>query len=163
MESASSRRSHRAQFCPAADRQAWARRMVARRPFADEDALLAASNEIWRSLPPIRLDGSVSQSSANRRVTRIGTSPEPVSISSVRAWSSAGATKRGGRRRCGEEAPWRMRIGNTSGVSIASLLCAPRVSLRQRFWRFFSGGCNNDAEPNCAKPPSSSGRLRKSG
>jgi OHCU decarboxylase len=30
----------------------WAQGMVARRPFADEIALLAASNEIWRSLAP---------------------------------------------------------------------------------------------------------------
>ncbi len=37
---------------PCCGSPAWAQRMVARRPFADERALLAASNDIWRSLEP---------------------------------------------------------------------------------------------------------------
>lgn len=36
---------------PCCGSKAWAERMAARRPLADEDALLAASNETWRSLP----------------------------------------------------------------------------------------------------------------
>jgi OHCU decarboxylase len=35
---------------PCCGSQNWARRMAARRPLADEAALLAASNEVWRSL-----------------------------------------------------------------------------------------------------------------
>ena len=37
---------------PCCGSKSWARGMVARRPFADEDALLAASNETWGSLAP---------------------------------------------------------------------------------------------------------------
>jgi OHCU decarboxylase len=37
---------------PCCGSQAWARGMVARRPLPDEGVLLAASNEIWRSLAP---------------------------------------------------------------------------------------------------------------
>ncbi len=36
---------------PCCGSKAWAQGMVARRPFADEGALVAASNETWRSLP----------------------------------------------------------------------------------------------------------------
>jgi 2-oxo-4-hydroxy-4-carboxy-5-ureidoimidazoline decarboxylase len=36
---------------PCCGSKAWARAMVARRPLADEGAILAASNEVWRSLP----------------------------------------------------------------------------------------------------------------
>jgi OHCU decarboxylase len=37
---------------PCCGSRAWARDVVGRRPLADEDALLAASNETWRSLEP---------------------------------------------------------------------------------------------------------------
>ncbi len=36
---------------PCCGSKAWAQGMVARRPLADQDALLAASNEVWRNLP----------------------------------------------------------------------------------------------------------------
>jgi len=36
---------------PCCGSKAWARAMVARRPLADEGAILAASNEVWRNLP----------------------------------------------------------------------------------------------------------------
>jgi 2-oxo-4-hydroxy-4-carboxy-5-ureidoimidazoline decarboxylase len=41
-----------AAILPCCGSKGWARGMVARRPLADEDALLAASNETWRSLAP---------------------------------------------------------------------------------------------------------------
>jgi OHCU decarboxylase len=66
----------------------WARGMVARRPLADEDALLAASNDTWRSLAPS------DWMEAFHSHPRIGQSraPDPVSpqspaIQSV-AWSA---------------------------------------------------------------------------
>jgi len=40
------------QILPCCGSRAWARGMVARRPVADEDTLLAASNETWRNLAP---------------------------------------------------------------------------------------------------------------
>ena len=39
------------EILPCCGAQAWASAMAAKRPILDEDALLAASNEIWRGLP----------------------------------------------------------------------------------------------------------------
>ncbi len=39
------------QILPCCGSKAWARTIVARRPLADEGAILAASNEVWRTLP----------------------------------------------------------------------------------------------------------------
>jgi len=68
---------------PCCGSRAWAQGVVARRPFADLDALLAASNEIWRSLEP-----SAWMEAFNSH-PRIGESraPQPSSTQSV-AWSA---------------------------------------------------------------------------
>src|SRR5438477_1165958 len=56
-----------------------------------------------------------------------------------------------------------MLIENTSSVLVVSSLCAPPVSLRRRFWRFSNGASRAIQRLNCMKPPSSSGKLQKSG
>jgi len=73
---------------PCCGSKGWARGMVARRPLADEDALLAASHETWRSLAPS------DWMEAFQSHPRIGQSraPEPASPQSTStqsvAWSA---------------------------------------------------------------------------
>jgi xanthine dehydrogenase iron-sulfur cluster and FAD-binding subunit A len=125
---------------PCCGSKAWAEGMLARRPFPDEAALLVASSEVWRSLIAIRLDGSIPESSANRRVAPGESFLDPVGACPVCRMVGAGATE--GRRcqKCGEDCSGGGESRIRASLSIVSLLCAQRVNRRRRFWRFCSDG-----------------------
>jgi OHCU decarboxylase len=68
---------------PCCDSRAWAQGVAARRPLADEDALITASNETWRSLKPS------DWTEAFQSHPRIGESRTPQSSSAQSsAWST---------------------------------------------------------------------------
>ena len=56
---------------PCCGSRTWAEEMAGRRPFADETALLAAADQTLAQPGTIRLDGSIPQSSSNRRVASL--------------------------------------------------------------------------------------------
>jgi OHCU decarboxylase len=72
---------------PCCGSKAWARAMAARRPLADEGAILAASNEVWRNLP--RADWTEAFESHPRigESRASGPSPQPPQSAAV-AWSA---------------------------------------------------------------------------
>jgi OHCU decarboxylase len=73
---------------PCCGSKGWARGMVARRPLADEDALLAASDETWRSLAPSDwLEAFHGHSRIGQSRAPEPASPQSPSTQSV-AWSA---------------------------------------------------------------------------
>ncbi len=100
---------------PCCGSKAWAREMAARRPVLDEAALLAASDEVWKSLP------ESDWLEAFQSHPRIGDSHSPVStpVQSA-AWS-------------GEE---QSKVGS-AGDEIKSALAEGNRAYEQRFNRIF--------------------------
>jgi OHCU decarboxylase len=73
---------------PCCGSKAWAQGMVARRPLADESALLAASNEVWRGLAPLdwmeAFHGHPRIGESRLPAASSGQAPSPESV----AWST---------------------------------------------------------------------------
>jgi putative cofactor-binding repeat protein len=76
---------------PCCGSRSWAQGVVARRPIADLEALLAASNETWRRLQPS------DWMEAFQSHPRIGESRATVFASAIRSVVDAGAATSGGR------------------------------------------------------------------
>ncbi len=104
-----------AQILPCCGSKAWAHAITARRPLADEDALLGASSEIWRSLPPSEWMAAF-QSHPRIGETRASRPPSAQSL----AWS--GQEQRG--------------VTDADAVVKAALADANR-EYEQRFHRIF--------------------------
>jgi OHCU decarboxylase len=103
------------EILPCCGSKAWARDMAARRPIEEEASLLAASDQVWKSLP------ESDWSEAFRSHARIGEAHSPASGSAQSAsWS-------------GEE---QQRVA-TAGEDIKSALAASNRDYEQRFGRIF--------------------------
>jgi len=103
------------EILPCCGSEAWAHGMAARRPILDESSLLAASDEVWRSLP------APDWMQAFRSHPRIGESPPPASSPArSAAWS-------------GEE----QRRVATSTKNVKVALAEGNRAYEQRFHRTF--------------------------
>ena len=130
--------------CPAADPTAWARGMVAHKTFRRQRCTLVGSERDMARAGAIRLDASVPQSSANGGLR----SSEPALERSpmARTWSGRPEQRSVTDADAAVKALWLMRIENTSGVSIGSSSCAPRVSPQPEILDIIQRRLNNDAE-----------------
>ncbi len=145
-----------ARILPCCGSKAWARGMVARRPLANESALLSASNETWGSLA--RADW-IEAFESHPRIGESRASQPPQSA----AWSALEQRDVADADATFKDALADANREDTSGVSIASSLSVPQVSPRLTFWQSSDNAWRMTRKWNFTRPPSSSGKLRKSG